>query len=110
MQRCSSHIASATDLDEAELIGAKAVEYALDSKSGIMMVFEREKGEKYSVNISCADAALVANKEQFFPMEWVNDEHNNVKDEAIGYFLPLIQGEVEIKMNNGMPVHFKLDM
>lgn len=110
MQRCSSHIASATDLDEAELIGAKAVEYALDGKSGIMMVFEREKGEKYSVNISFADAALVANKEQFFPMEWVNDEHNNVKDEAIGYFLPLIQGEVEIKMNNGMPVHFKLDM
>jgi 6-phosphofructokinase 1 len=39
---------------------------------------------------------------------WINDEGNNVLDEAIPYFLPLIQGEVPVKYENGIPVHFKL--
>ena len=50
----------------------------------------------------------MANQEKFFPAKWITAEGNQVSDEAIKYFLPLIQGEVNIAMKNGMPVHFKM--
>ena len=36
------------------------------------------------------------------------DEKNNVTDDALPYFLPLIQGEPIVKTENGLPKHFKL--
>jgi 6-phosphofructokinase 1 len=108
MQRCSSHICSKTDIDEAEQIGAEAVKAAMRGATGVTMVFKRVSDKPYLVNIETADTSLMANKEKFFPKEWINTAGNNVSDEAIKYFLPLICGEVGIKMKNGMPVHFKI--
>ncbi len=108
MQRCSSHICSKTDIDEAEQIGAAAVRAALSGETGKTMVFKRISDIPYVVKIEAADTSLVANKEKFLPSSWINERKNNVSAEAIKYFLPLIQGEVKIKMKNGMPVHFKL--
>ena len=108
MQRCSSHICSKTDIDEAEQIGAEAVKAAMRGETGVTMVFRRLSNKPYIVTIESADTALVANKEKFFPREWINAAGNNVSDEGIKYFLPLICGEVDIKMKHGMPVHFKM--
>ncbi len=108
MQRCSSHICSKTDIDEAELIGSKGVEAALDGQTGKTMVFKRVSDVPYVVTIDSTPAVNVANKEKFFPAAWINDAGNDVTEAAMRYFLPLIQGEVGIAMKNGMPVHFKL--
>ena len=108
MQRCSSHISSRTDIDEAEQIGAAAVLAALSGESGKMMRFRRILDMPYTVAIEPVDAHLVANRERFFPAEWMNDSRNNVRDEAIPYFQPLMQGEQIIKMQNGLPVHYRL--
>ena len=108
MQRCSSHISSRTDIDEAEQIGAAAVVAMLKGESGKMMRFRRILDMPYTVAIDSVDACLVANNERFFPKEWINDNQNNVKDEAIPYFQPLIHGEQIIKMQNGLPVHYRL--
>lgn len=108
MQRCSSHISSRTDIDEAEQIGAAAVLAALSGESGKMMRFRRILDMPYTVAIEPVDAHLVANRERFFPAEWINDRRNNVRDEAIPYFQPLMQGEQIIKMQNGLPVHYRL--
>lgn len=109
MQRCSSHIASLTDLCESEEIGEAAVEAALDGKTGRMMSYNRDSNSPYKMHIGDISVFDTANKEQYFPIEWINSEHNNVTDEALEYFLPLIQGETETKMKNGMPVHFVID-
>jgi 6-phosphofructokinase 1 len=109
LQRCSSHISSLTDIDEAERIGAAAVLEAIKGESGKMMAFKRVSDAPYEVSIISADAKLVANSEKFFPSQWINEEENNIKDEALSYFLPLIMGEQEIKTKNGLPIHFKLD-
>lgn len=109
MQRCSSHIASLTDLCESEGIGEAAVEAALDGKTGRMMCYNRDSNSPYKMHIGDISVFDTANKEQYFPIEWINSEHNNVTDEALEYFLPLIQGETETKMKNGMPVHFVID-
>lgn len=109
MQRCSSHIASLTDLCESEEIGEAAVEAALDGKTGRMMCYNRDSNSPYKMHIGDISVFDTANKEQYFPIEWINSEHNNVTDEALEYFLPLVQGETETKMKNGMPVHFVID-
>ena len=108
MQRCSSHICSKTDIDEAEEIGSAGVKAALAGKTGKMMIFKRISDVPYVVTVDSVDAHDAANKEKFFPAQWLSEDGNDVKPEAVRYFLPLIQGEVKIAMKNGMPVHFKL--
>ena len=110
MQRCSSHIASLTDLNEAERIGREAVKAALTyGESGVMMAFRRISNNPYRVEIVTADISKIANQEKKFPREWINPEGNNVTVDALNYFLPLIQGEPQLEFRNGLPVHFRLD-
>ncbi len=108
MQRCASHISSRTDINEAESIGSAAVVAALNGETGKMMAFRRILDMPYTITIETIDADKVANKERFFPKEWINSDQNNVEDEALAYFLPLIHGEQIIKMQNGLPVHYKV--
>ena len=108
MQRCSSHICSKTDIDEAEEIGSAGVRAALAGETGKMMIFKRISDVPYVMTVDSVDAHDAANKEKFFPAQWISEDGNDVKPEAVRYFLPLIQGEVKIAMKNGMPVHFKL--
>ncbi len=108
MQRCASHIASKTDIDESLKIGEEAVKTALSGETGKMMAFKRISDRPYFVEIVPVEAADVANKERLFPKEWINNQGNNVTTQALDYFLPLIQGELNIFMKNGMPVHFKI--
>ena len=110
MQRCSSHIASLTDLNEAERIGREAVKAALTyGESGVMMAFRRISNNPYRVEIVTADISKIANQGKKFPREWINPEGNNVTVDALNYFLPLIQGEPQLEFRNGIPVHFRLD-
>ncbi len=108
MQRCSSHICSKTDIDEAEMIGAEGVRRALSGESGKMVCFRRVSDIPYVITLDTVPASKVANKEKFFPKKWITPSKNGISEEAVRYFLPLIQGEVNIAMKNGMPVHFKL--
>ena len=106
MQRCSSHLSSKTDIEEATLIGSEGVKAALSGETGKMMTFERVSNNPYKIEIGMVDAKLVANAEKVFPKDWITDNGTNISSEAIDYFLPLINGEVTIKTKNGMPVHF----
>ena len=108
LQRCSAHINSKTDVEEAVAIGSAAVEAMLSGETGKMMCFKRVSDAPYKVEIVTADAALVANGEKAFPLEWITPEHNNVTDAAISYFLPLIAGECDIITENGLPKHITL--
>ena len=108
MQRCSSHISSKTDIDEAELVASCAVKTAMNGITGKMMAFKRVNNNPYTIEIEAVEAKDVANKEKLFPKEWINAEQNNIEDAAIEYFLPLISGEQNIKTLNGLPIHFKI--
>ncbi len=109
MQRCSSHIASLTDITEAKEIGEAAVRAAMAGESGVMMIFRRISNNPYRVEIVTSSVDGVANKEKLFPAEWINADGNNVTVDALNYFLPLIQGEPEIEYRNGIPIHFRLN-
>ena len=106
LQRCSAHLASDTDIAEAELVGEEAFAAGLDGHSGVMVVLLRcpfgPKGS-YSVYAGRADVDLVANKIKYFPKEWINPAGNHVTGEAAEYFMPLI-GDI-----NTLPEHLTLD-
>ena len=108
MQRCSSHLASRTDIDEAESIAAAGVRCALNGESGRVMVFRRISDAPYTVSMESVPADQIANKEKFLPQEFINAAENNIAESALPYFLPLIQGEVGLIMDQGVPCHFTI--
>ena len=105
MQRCSAHLASKTDLDEAVQIGEAAVSAAEAGATGIMMVFERTSNHPYAVRIAQTDVSNVANLAKDVPECWHDLSDQSVRDEIKQYLLPLMQGELEpIRDKTGLPV------
>jgi 6-phosphofructokinase 1 len=108
MQRCSSHLGSRTDIEESESIGAAGVRCALSGQTGRVMVFKRISDVPYTVSIDSADASKIANQEKFLPKKFINSAGNNITDAALNYFLPLIQGELNLVIDRGVPKHFAI--
>ena len=107
IQRCASHISSLTDIEESEEVGKAAVRAMLAGETGKMMAFKRIMNDPYTVAIEPVDACLVANNEKKFPLEWITEGGNNVKDDALAYFLPLVKGEQVLKTVNGLPAFYR---
>ncbi|MBQ9894839.1 MAG: 6-phosphofructokinase [Ruminococcus sp.] len=108
MQRCSSHVGSKTDIDEAEAIGAAGVRCALEGNTGKVMVFKRVSDTPYTVVIDTAAANEIANNEKPLPRKYINSAGNNIRDFAIDYFMPLIQGDLQLVTEHGIPKHFAI--
>lgn len=109
LQRAAAHLASKTDLDEAELIGREAVRLALEGKSGQMMAFERVSNHPYQVKAVSFPVAEVANAARMVPEEMRNIDDPLCREKAREYLLPLIQGEVlQQRDENGLPKYFIL--
>jgi len=109
LQRCGSHLASQTDIDESFMSGKAAVENAVAGLTDKMVGFERviEDG-KYVCKTKLFNLTDVANTEKKVPLEWINAEHNGVTQAFVDYALPLIQGETKQKKENGLPRFAKL--
>lgn len=103
-QRCSSSCLSKTDLDEADHSGAFAVNAALNGKTGKMISFVRTSNAPYELSFSTADVNIICNKEKPVPASWITKDGSDVSDEFIAYAAPLIQGNVEVPNENGLPL------
>ena len=105
LQRAASHISSLTDINEAEMVGMKAVEEANNGKTGMMVVIDRKKSKKYEVSASVYDIHNIANVEKMIPNEWIDSKKHQMKKEYLEYARPLIQGELLPIFKNGVPTH-----
>ena len=94
LQRCASHLASKTDLDEAVSIGGAAVQAAEDGKTGVMMVYHRTSDAPYTIEIGAVDVSEVANLEKKVPDAWFDLYDESVKQQICTYLLPLIKGSI----------------
>ena len=109
LQRCASHLASKTDLDEAYWIGEEAVRYALLGESGVTMVFRRRAGDAYQIDIAATPVENVANMAKDVPERWLDLSDETVRQEIINYLLPLIQGDfIPVRDETGLPVYIDL--
>lgn len=51
--------------------------------------------------------AKVANYTKSIPIEWIDQQNRWVTQDAIEYMLPLIQGQVDIPYENGLPKYIR---
>jgi len=108
LQRCAAHIASETDLTEAESLGTVAVKAAAAGKSGMVSAILGRYDAEYIPNYGIVPVCDVANNIKYVPREWINEQGNNVLPAALEYIRPLIQGEPTILTEGGLPRHFSI--
>lgn len=102
-QRCSSSCLSATDLNEAVDSGKYAVKAALSGETGKMITFVRSSSAPYEVDFQTADVNLICNMEKPVPLAWITEDGSDIGEEFITYATPLLQGKVDVPMENGLP-------
>lgn len=116
-QRCSSML-SKMDHKEAIASGAFGVKCALEGATGKMIGFCRVAADTHSDNQNTTIAAsidnyridyitedvnLICNQEKTVPLEWITNDGSDIGEEFVAYALPLIQGEVAVPSENGLP-------
>ena len=107
-QRCASHLASKTDLNESVGVGRYAVQCALEGVSGDMMSIQRESTVPYKTSFVHANVLEIANQIRRVDDLYINQAGNHVTDACCEYLLPLIQGEADAVYENGLPKHITL--
>jgi len=108
LQRSASHMASRVDVDEAFMVGGAAVKAADEGDTGKMVVIDRVSDDPYMSAAGIYDVHRIANNEKLVPRNWVNKEGNYVTDEFVNYIEPLIRGDYQPFMVNGLPQHLVL--
>lgn len=103
LQRCSMHCASKIDIEEAFLSGYEALKYAKNNMNGYMVAIKREDNENYKTSFFPIEASKIANNVKYLPTEWVNEKGNNIKEEALEYFLPLFEGTPSLCFEENLP-------
>ncbi|WP_044933077.1 6-phosphofructokinase [Oribacterium sp. NK2B42] len=105
LQRCAGHLTSRTDITEAYQVGGAAVKAAFEGHTGEMVALKRISNAPYQCTTELHPISEVANLEKKVPLEWVNDDHTQMKQEFIDYALPLIQAELTPIYVGGLPQH-----
>ncbi|MHC4562410.1 MAG: 6-phosphofructokinase [Planctomycetota bacterium] len=108
-QRVARHFASATDSDEAYLVGKAAVEAALQGAHGKMVTLERVSDDPYECTTGLVDLEKVANGEKPVPPEFIDEGGTGVTDAFRRYATPLIAGQADVEIgDDGLPVYARL--
>ncbi len=109
MQRSAAHSASKVDADEAYLVGQAAVKAAINGESDKLVTLVRGDNDTYSCETGLAPLADVANNVKKLPREWINEDGVSMNFQFVRYAQPLIQGEVAVPHDNGVPTFARLD-
>ena len=108
LQRCGSHVASKTDIEEAFAAGKAAVEAAVSGVTDKMVAFQCSREGGYHCETVLEPLDIVANFEKKVPRAWINAAGNGMEQPFIDYVLPLIQGEANGPKENSLPRFAKL--
>lgn len=101
LQRCWASGASLCDVNEAFDAGYTGVGYACAGLTGVVPGFKRISDNPYKIEIIPYNVKEIANVEKKIPKNMISHDGFGVTDEFIKYAMPLIEGEPQIKYNNG---------
>ena len=73
-----------------------------------MVALVRGDTDKYSCETMLVDLGEVANVVKEFPKNWIGEDNMSISYQFIRYILPLIQGEVQVPFENGLPAYVRL--
>jgi ATP-dependent phosphofructokinase / diphosphate-dependent phosphofructokinase len=108
-QRAAAHLASAVDVMEATACGEAAVRAAMEEKSGYMVKLVRMQSEPYKWTTDLQPLDDIANVAHPIPRDWFSDDGFLPNEKFIAYARPLIQGEVKVPMEGGLPKYVALE-
>ncbi len=108
LQRCASHIVSRCDISEAHEAGSAAVTAALKGETGKMVVFNRVSNNPYKMITETHSISDIANVEKTIPESWIINNGTYISDEFFDYARPLIMGELNPFMVDGLPRHMAI--
>jgi len=108
-QRAAAHCSSKTDNDEAFLAGQAAVQAAVDGQTDKMVTLIRGDGDHYTVETGLVPLSEIANGVKKLPREWINEDGISMNFQFLRYAQPLIQGEVTVPYDNGLPALVHLE-
>uniref|UniRef100_I5ATI1 Pyrophosphate--fructose 6-phosphate 1-phosphotransferase n=1 Tax=Eubacterium cellulosolvens (strain ATCC 43171 / JCM 9499 / 6) TaxID=633697 RepID=I5ATI1_EUBC6 len=108
MQRCASHLQSATDEEESRMLGMKAATAAISGETGKMAAVIRISDDPYRVKYDLIDISQAANAEKNVPVSWITPDGHDVTEAMTAYLKPLIQGESRVTYRNGIPETIQL--
>jgi len=91
------------------MAGADAMHAALRGETGKMIVFKRISDHPYSIVTDVMDIREIANKEKCVPAEWIINDGTYISTEFCNYARPLIIGELDPFMVDGLPRHLFID-
>ena len=101
IQRAMPQLVSKVDREEAIATGELAVKAALEGRTGKMVVFKRLSSNPYKMKMELCDVREVANAESVITPELMCDR-TRFSDKFRDYIRPLIEGEVDLKYENGV--------
>ncbi|HVZ64026.1 MAG TPA: 6-phosphofructokinase [Lacunisphaera sp.] len=107
-QRAAAHLASKTDADEATLVGTAAVKAAVAGETDKLVTLVRGDGDTYTCETGLSALADVTAGLKKLPREWVNEDGVSLNFQFFRYATPLIQGEVTVPFENGLPAYARL--
>ena len=107
-QRAAVHCASKADSDEAFMAGQAAVKAAIDGETDKMVILVRTEADGYTCETGLAPLSEIANGVKLLPENWINEDGVSMNYNFVKDALPLIQGEVEVPFENGMPQYIEL--
>lgn len=110
LQRSASHMASRVDIEEAFMVGGAAVKAADEGDTGKMIVIDRVSDDPYMAKTGIYDVHRIANEEKVVPRNWMNKDASYVTKDFVDYISPLIQGDYQPIMVNGLPRHLVLNL
>ncbi|UHQ24117.1 6-phosphofructokinase [Lysobacter sp. 5GHs7-4] len=93
LQRSARHLASKTDVEQAQAVGRAAVEYALKGMNAVMPAIVRSSDAPYRWKIAAAPLDKVANHEKKMPAGFIRKDGYGITAAARKYLEPLIRGE-----------------
>ena len=107
-QRSAAHLASKTDADEAFLVGQAAVKAAVAGESEKLVTLVRGDGDNYTCETGLSALSDIVGNLKKLPREWVNEDGVSLNFQFFRYATPLIQGEVTVPFDNGLPSYARL--
>ena len=108
-QRAAAHLASKTDADEAFLAGQAAVRAAVSGETDKMVTLVRGETDHYTCETGLAPLSEIASAVKKLPREWINEDGVSMNFQFLRYAQPLIQGEIVLPYDNGVPIYARLD-
>jgi 6-phosphofructokinase 1 len=102
-QRCAAHYASATDVAEAVACGVAAVRAAVEGRSGLMVKIVRTQTSPYRWTTGLQPLEDIANVEHVVPRDWISADGFSPNEKFADYARPLIEGEVQVPTQGGLP-------